>query len=98
MRSVRYVTATTTILPPFARSGRARQRLPPGALPRHPALLFGKVVEQLAAASCDRGARIIVEKPFGSDLATARSLNRVLLGVFEEKAIFRIDHYLGKPA
>ena len=43
-----------------------------------------------------RGARVIVEKPFGTDLASARALNRILLGNFDESAIFRIDHYLGK--
>ena len=42
------------------------------------------------------GARVIVEKPFGRDLASARELNRVLLGAFDERDIFRIDHYLGK--
>ena len=42
------------------------------------------------------GARVIVEKPFGRDLASARELNRILLQTFDEKAIFRIDHYLGK--
>jgi len=42
------------------------------------------------------GARVIVEKPFGTDLASARELNRILLGTFDESAIFRIDHYLGK--
>ena len=45
---------------------------------------------------CAKGARVIVEKPFGTDLASARALNAILLGTFEEKAIFRIDHYLGK--
>jgi glucose-6-phosphate 1-dehydrogenase len=61
-----------------------------------PPMLFELVVEQLAKADCTRDARVIVEKPFGSDLASARELNRVLLGAFDEKAIFRIDHYLGK--
>jgi glucose-6-phosphate 1-dehydrogenase len=61
-----------------------------------PPILFGKVVEQLAASGCSRDARVIVEKPFGTDLASARNLNRILLSVFEEKAMFRIDHYLGK--
>src|SRR2546422_9947155 len=60
-----------------------------------PPALFGLVVEQLAKADCTRDARVIVEKPFGSDLASARELNRVLLGAFDETAIFRIDHYLG---
>ena len=61
-----------------------------------PPMLFELVVEQLAKADCIRDARVIVEKPFGSDLASARELNRVLLGAFDETAIFRIDHYLGK--
>jgi glucose-6-phosphate 1-dehydrogenase len=63
-----------------------------------PPLLFGAVVEQLAQSGCANGARIIVEKPFGSNLESARKLNRILLGAFDEAAIFRIDHYLGKRA
>jgi glucose-6-phosphate 1-dehydrogenase len=61
-----------------------------------PPVLFGLVVEQLGKSGCANGARVIVEKPFGTDLASARALNAILLGAFEEKAIFRIDHYLGK--
>jgi glucose-6-phosphate 1-dehydrogenase len=61
-----------------------------------PPVLFGVVVEQLAKADCAHGARVIVEKPFGRDLDSARKLNRILLGAFDENAIFRIDHYLGK--
>jgi glucose-6-phosphate 1-dehydrogenase len=61
-----------------------------------PPALFGMVVEQLGKSGCARGARVIVEKPFGRDLGSARSLNRILLGNFDESAIFRIDHYLGK--
>jgi glucose-6-phosphate 1-dehydrogenase len=61
-----------------------------------PPLLFGTVVEQLAKANCARDARVIVEKPFGHDLASARELNRTLHQFFPESAIFRIDHYLGK--
>jgi glucose-6-phosphate 1-dehydrogenase len=61
-----------------------------------PPALFGVVVEQLGKSGCARGARVIVEKPFGSDLESARALNRILLGNFDESAIFRIDHYLGK--
>src|SRR5262249_21648934 len=53
-------------------------------------------VEQLAKANCTEGARVIIEKPFGHDLSSARELNRTLLTTFDEKAIFRIDHYLGK--
>ena len=61
-----------------------------------PPLLFGLVVEQLAKTGCTRGARIIIEKPFGYDLSSAQELNRILHAIVDEKAIFRIDHYLGK--
>jgi len=61
-----------------------------------PPVLFELVVEQLGKAGCTSGARVIVEKPFGRDVASARELNRVLLGAFDETSIFRIDHYLGK--
>ncbi len=61
-----------------------------------PPALFGVVVEQLARSGCTKGARVIIEKPFGHDLASAQELNRTLLGAFDESAIFRIDHYLGK--
>ena len=63
-----------------------------------PPVLFETVVQHLADSNCGRGARVIVEKPFGHDLASARELNRVLLGAFDEADIFRIDHYLGKRA
>ncbi len=62
-----------------------------------PPSLFGLVVEQLAKSGCTGGgARVIVEKPFGRDLESARELNRILFGTFTERSIFRIDHYLGK--
>jgi glucose-6-phosphate 1-dehydrogenase len=61
-----------------------------------PPVLFGTVVEQLAKAGCTNGARVIIEKPFGHDLPSAQNLNQTLLGTFDEKTIFRIDHYLGK--
>jgi glucose-6-phosphate 1-dehydrogenase len=61
-----------------------------------PPVLFGKVVELLAASGCTEGARVIVEKPFGRDLESARELNAILLKSFDEEHIFRIDHYLGK--
>ena len=61
-----------------------------------PPMLFGTVVEQLAKANCTAGARVIVEKPFGRDLASAQALNRILLTTFDEAHILRIDHYLGK--
>jgi glucose-6-phosphate 1-dehydrogenase len=61
-----------------------------------PPLLFGAVVEQLAKSGCTKDARVIIEKPFGHDRVSAQELNRILLATFEETAIFRIDHYLGK--
>ncbi len=61
-----------------------------------PPIMFGPVVEQLKKADCTRGARVIIEKPFGRDLASALKLNAILLATFNERDIFRIDHYLGK--
>ena len=61
-----------------------------------PPAMFGVVVNHLGTSGCTRGARVIVEKPFGTDLASARALNRILLDHFDEASIFRIDHYLGK--
>jgi glucose-6-phosphate 1-dehydrogenase len=61
-----------------------------------PPSLFGVVVKNLKQAGCADDARIVVEKPFGRDLASAQQLNRTLHEVFPEAAIFRIDHYLGK--
>jgi glucose-6-phosphate 1-dehydrogenase len=58
--------------------------------------LFATVVQGLANADCDKGARVVVEKPFGRDLTSAQALNRALHESFPESAIFRIDHYLGK--
>ena len=63
-----------------------------------PPSLFPQVVESLAAVGLNNDTRVIVEKPFGRDLASAVELNRVLHSVFPEAAIFRIDHYLGKEA
>jgi glucose-6-phosphate 1-dehydrogenase len=61
-----------------------------------PPVMFGPVVEQLSKADCTRGARVIIEKPFGRDLTSALKLNEILLATFSERDIFRIDHYLGK--
>jgi glucose-6-phosphate 1-dehydrogenase len=61
-----------------------------------PPAAFGTIIEQLSRSGCARAGRVIIEKPFGRDLASARDLNEVLLRTFDEKAIFRIDHYLGK--
>jgi len=61
-----------------------------------PPFLFEKVIEQLVKSGSAKGARIIVEKPFGHDLASAQELNRILHTAFDEPDIFRIDHYLAK--
>jgi glucose-6-phosphate 1-dehydrogenase len=63
-----------------------------------PPSLFPVVVENLGASGASDNARVVVEKPFGRDLESARELNRVLHEVFPEECIFRIDHYLGKEA
>jgi glucose-6-phosphate 1-dehydrogenase len=61
-----------------------------------PPSLFGPVVGQLEASGAATGARVVVEKPFGRDLSSARTLNRILARTFDEPSIFRIDHFLGK--
>jgi glucose-6-phosphate 1-dehydrogenase len=63
-----------------------------------PPALFGTVVQALGDSGCAEGGRVVVEKPFGHDLASARKLNEILHRVFPESSIFRIDHYLGKEA
>jgi glucose-6-phosphate 1-dehydrogenase len=63
-----------------------------------PPLLFGLVVEQLGKSGCAKGARVVIEKPFGRDLRSAQELNATLLQTFRERTIYRIDHYLGKEA
>jgi glucose-6-phosphate 1-dehydrogenase len=77
-----------------------RQELDNAERPAHylaiPPSVFGLVVEQLAKANCAKNARVIIEKPFGRDLPSAQALNQILLNTFDEKSIFRIDHYLGK--
>jgi glucose-6-phosphate 1-dehydrogenase len=75
--------------------GDARRPLHYLAIPPE---LFPTIVDHLAGSGCAEGARIVVEKPFGHDLASARALNRTLHNVFPEESIFRIDHYLGKEA
>jgi glucose-6-phosphate 1-dehydrogenase len=75
--------------------GRARR---PAHYLAIPPSLFGAVIKGLGAAGLAENARVIVEKPFGRDLASARALNRVARSVFPEDSIFRIDHFLGKEA
>ena len=73
--------------------GGARRALHYLAIPQG---LFGLVTRQLAGAGLVEGARLVIEKPFGNDLATARTLNATLHTYFAERDVFRIDHYLGK--
>jgi glucose-6-phosphate 1-dehydrogenase len=61
-----------------------------------PPSVFPEVIELLGRTGCSKGARVVVEKPFGRDLGSAQQLNRVLTSVFPERDIFRIDHFLGK--
>jgi glucose-6-phosphate 1-dehydrogenase len=63
-----------------------------------PPSMFPVVIEHLGRSGCATGARVIVEKPFGRDVASARALNETLHTIFAESDVFRIDHYLGKEA
>lgn len=82
--------------------GKIKKALGRARRPAHylaiPPSLFATVIQGLGAAGLADRARVIVEKPFGRDLASARKLNRIATSVFPEDAIFRIDHYLGKEA
>jgi glucose-6-phosphate 1-dehydrogenase len=81
---------------------RLRNELAGAQRPAHylaiPPSMFQVVVRQLRDAKCTDDARVILEKPFGRDLESARALNETLHEVFPESSIFRIDHYLGKEA
>src|SRR6202142_1104716 len=94
---LRYVKGSDDDLATFQ---ALRTELGESAHPLHylaiPPVLFAPVIDNLKRSGCARGARIIVEKPFGRDLASARSLNATVHRVFDEASIFRIDHYLGK--
>jgi len=63
-----------------------------------PPSMFSTVVQQLANAGLTQNARVVVEKPFGRDLESAKKLNAILRSTFPEENVFRIDHYLGKEA
>jgi glucose-6-phosphate 1-dehydrogenase len=79
---------------------RLREALGTAAAPLHylaiPPSVFATVIGGLATANCATNARVVLEKPFGRDLASARELNQILHQHFPEDSIFRIDHYLGK--
>jgi glucose-6-phosphate 1-dehydrogenase len=99
MKLMRYVEGEYDTPTTFERLRRA---LGSSAHPLHymavPPDLFESVVERLHQAGCDSGARLILEKPFGHDLASAQHLNDVVHRYFDERSVFRIDHYLGKDA
>jgi len=79
---------------------KLKEALGPAKLPLYylsiPPSVFPEVIELLGSTGCSQNARVVVEKPFGRDLASAQQLNKVLTTVFPERAIFRIDHFLGK--
>ncbi|MBV8630831.1 MAG: glucose-6-phosphate dehydrogenase [Silvibacterium sp.] len=81
---------------------QVRKELGNSSCPIHylaiPPVLFGEVIEQLEKSGSAEGARVVVEKPFGHDLESARQLNQIIHTVFDEDHVFRIDHYLGKNA
>ena len=97
LRQLRYVKGSDDDIETF---NALRKELGEAVHPLHylaiPPALFAPVIDNLKRSGCARGARIIVEKPFGRDLASARSLNATVHRVFSEASIFRIDHYLGK--
>lgn len=98
MQSLSYVDGDYSDAETFV---ELRKLLGTASRPAHylaiPPALFGQVVEHLAHAGCvPAGSRVIVEKPFGRDLASAQALNQILLRTFDEQHLFRIDHYLGK--
>jgi len=94
---LRYVPVDYTVPESFY---TLRKELGSAQRPAHylaiPPAMFAQTVTSLAQLGCTQGARVIVEKPFGRDLASAQELNRILLGTFDEEHIFRIDHFLGK--
>ena len=81
---------------------KLRQELGSSQHPLHylaiPPFLFPEVIKQLHASGCAVGGRVVIEKPFGHDLSSARTLNEVVHTAFAEENVFRIDHFLGKNA
>jgi glucose-6-phosphate 1-dehydrogenase len=99
LSSLRYVSGDYNDPGTFAaiKKALARARRPTHYLAIPPSL-FATVIKGLGDAGLADGGRVIVEKPFGRDLASARELNRIARSVFPEESIFRIDHFLGKEA
>jgi glucose-6-phosphate 1-dehydrogenase len=96
-RCLRYIDGDYGDLATFQ---QLRQELADAKLPTHylavPPSLFETVIQRLSESGCARGARVVIEKPFGHNLATAQELNSVVHSSFSEENVFRIDHYLGK--
>jgi glucose-6-phosphate 1-dehydrogenase len=96
---VRYVDGDYRDAQTFA---ELRKTLGDAAHPLHylalPPSLFATVADQLRESGCARGASVVVEKPFGRDHASALELNEALHRTFRERAVYRIDHYLGKES
>jgi glucose-6-phosphate 1-dehydrogenase len=99
MRSLAYIDGDYGDASTFASLSRA---LGASETPMHylavPPRLFGLVFEQMGRTGTSRDGRVIIEKPFGQRLGTAQDLNRQVHELFEERNVFRIDHYLGKNA
>ena len=97
LRLLRYVDGDYTDRNTF---DALRRELKDAAHPIHylavPPKMFPVVVKHLGSSGCATSARVIIEKPFGRDLASAKALNKILHTLFEESSVFRIDHYLGK--
>ncbi len=99
LERLRYVSGEYHKPATYAAIGRAlRDAERPTYYLAIPPSLFSVVVRGLDRSGCAKGARLVVEKPFGRDLASARALNRTIHDVFDEPAIFRIDHFLGKES
>ena len=99
LQSLKYVAGDYNKAETFQ---RIREALGAAKRPTHylaiPPAAFPSVIRSLGASGLADGARVVVEKPFGRDLASSRELNRVAHSVFPEDAIFRIDHFLAKEA
>jgi glucose-6-phosphate 1-dehydrogenase len=99
LEHLRYVDGDYADASTFA---QVRKELGDAKHPLHylaiPPSLFAEVIEKLKASGNAEGARVVVEKPFGHDLESARELNQIIHREFDERNIFRIDHYLGKNA
>jgi glucose-6-phosphate 1-dehydrogenase len=97
LEKLRYVDGDYNDISTFK---QVRKELGDACCPLHylaiPPSLFGRVIDQLKDSGCANGARVVVEKPFGHDLKSARALTAEIHRVFGESNIFRIDHYLGK--